>query len=128
MTWPDGFYVSYVYDTDDEMTQVQEQGATSGVGLLASFTYDNLGNRIGVTRGNNVSTAYGFDAISRLTSLAHTGATTSTGASGNQSYTFTYDPADEILSKLTTNAAYAWNAAAALSQAYQLNGITVTVH
>ena len=82
----------------------------------ASFTYDNLGNRTGVTRGNGVSTAYGFDAISRLTSLAHT------GTSSNQSYAFTYDPAGEIVSKTTTNPAYTWNAAAPLSQAYQLNG------
>lgn len=35
MTWPDGFYVTYNYDLGDEMTAIRENGAASGVGVLA---------------------------------------------------------------------------------------------
>lgn len=34
------------------MTRVRENGATTGVGVLAAFTYDDLGRRTLLTRGN----------------------------------------------------------------------------
>jgi YD repeat-containing protein len=69
MTWPDNFYVDYDFDAADDMTAVRENGATSGAGVLATFTYDDLGRRTGLTRGNGTSSSYGFDAVSRLTQL-----------------------------------------------------------
>ena len=47
LTWPDGFYVNYTYDVTGALTAVEEQGATSGVGLLASYTLDSFGRRTG---------------------------------------------------------------------------------
>jgi YD repeat-containing protein len=58
------------------MTAVQENGATSGVGVLATFAYDNLGRRTSLTRGNGGVTSYGFDAASRLSSLTQNPART----------------------------------------------------
>lgn len=69
MTWPDGFYVTYDYDLADDLTAIREYGASSGVGVLASFIYDNLGARVGLVRGNGVETAFGLDGASRLESL-----------------------------------------------------------
>jgi YD repeat-containing protein len=49
----------------------RENGASSGVGVLATHAYDPLGRRLSLTRGNSSSTAYQYDGASRLTSLAH---------------------------------------------------------
>ncbi|MBL7470996.1 hypothetical protein INQ17_24340, partial [Escherichia coli] len=48
MNWWDGFYVDYDYLTTGEMTAIRENGATSGVGVLASYSYDQLGRRTGI--------------------------------------------------------------------------------
>ena len=37
VTWPDGFYAGYVYDTLDRVKAVNENGATTGVGVLATY-------------------------------------------------------------------------------------------
>jgi RHS repeat-associated protein len=100
-----------------ELTAVRENGATSGVGVLATYAYDNLGRRTGITRSDGVSTAYGYDAISRLTSLAHS------GSSNDQSYTLTYNPANQILSRTASNDNYAWDKAANINHAYLVNGL-----
>ena len=115
LTWPDGFYVAYDYDTLGEMIDARENGATSGVGVLANLAYDNLGRRTGLTRGDGVSTSYGYDSGSDLTSLAHS------GSSNNQSFTFGYNPAGQIISRTAANDAYAWTAAANMNQAYGLD-------
>jgi hypothetical protein len=38
---PDGFYVDYDHLVTGETWKVRENGATSGVGVLATFAYDN---------------------------------------------------------------------------------------
>jgi YD repeat-containing protein len=53
------------------ITRVRENGATSGVGLLAAYAYDDLGRRTSLTRGNGTVTSYAFDPVSRLSSLSH---------------------------------------------------------
>ena len=36
------------------MTKIRENGATAGVGVLATYGYDDLGRRTALTRGNGV--------------------------------------------------------------------------
>ena len=38
-------------------------GATSGVGVHATYAYDDLGRRTGITRGNGTSSSYDYGAI-----------------------------------------------------------------
>lgn len=58
LTYPgSGLYVDYDYLTTGEMTKARENGATSGVGVLATFAYDNIGRRSSLTRGNGTVTA-----------------------------------------------------------------------
>ena len=105
VTWPDLFYAGYLYDAADRLITVNENGATFGPGLLISpINYDPLGRRTGLTRGNGSSSSYGYDAADRLTSLVHT--MSSGGTSANQSLAFTYNPADQILSRAGSNAVY----------------------
>jgi hypothetical protein len=61
MTWPDAFYVAYDYTVASQLTAIRENGASSGVGVLASFAYDDLGRRTALTRGNGTVTDYSFD-------------------------------------------------------------------
>ncbi|HEU4962139.1 MAG TPA: RHS repeat-associated core domain-containing protein [Sphingomonas sp.] len=119
LQWPDGFYVNYDYDTLGEMTKVRENGAISGVGVLASYTYDNLGNRIGATYGNGTTSTWTPDAVSRLSSLVQNLA----GTSYDLTKSFTYNPASQIASSTSSNDSYAWNAAANVNRAYTTNGL-----
>ena len=58
----------------NDLTQIEENGATSGPGLLASYVYNNLGQRVSVSRGggSGVATSYAYDGAERLQSLSHT--------------------------------------------------------
>src|SRR5206468_7455134 len=56
LTYPgSGLYVNTDYLVTGEVSAIRENGATSGVGVLASYAYDNLGRRTSVTLGNGVS-------------------------------------------------------------------------
>ncbi|MBA3810569.1 MAG: RHS repeat-associated core domain-containing protein [Caulobacteraceae bacterium] len=120
LTWPDGFYVDYLHDWTGEVTAIEEKGATSGVGLLATYGYNDLGQRRLVNRGNGVATAYGFDAAWRLSRLAHGFPSPNTGA--NQTLTFTYSAADQIKTRVATNAAYAFTGPFPPTQTSTING------
>lgn len=102
MTWPDSFYVTYDYDLTNAMTAMRENGATSGVGVLAAFWYDDLGRRISLIRGNGVSTTYVYNAAHRLATLSHN----LDGTSQDQIYSFTYNDAGHIVERAGSNSAY----------------------
>jgi RHS repeat-associated protein len=105
MTWRDTFYVDYDYLVTGEMAAVRENGATSGVGVLATFGYDNLGNRTSLTRGNGTSTSYTPDAVSRLSVL-----TNSFPADPSKllSLGFSYNAASQIVQNQRGNDLYSW--------------------
>ncbi len=86
------------------MTKVRENGATSGVGVLAAYEYDDLGRRKKLTRGNGVVTDYGFDGASRLTSMD----TDFTGSTHDQDLTFSYNPAGQITQATRSNDLFAF--------------------
>lgn len=102
ITWPDTYYAQYDWSLYDEVTAVRENGASSGIGVLATYAYDNLGRRSTVTRGNGAGTTYGYDPVSRLTSIAHN----LTGTSDDVTFTLTYNPASQIVSRVISNNAY----------------------
>ncbi|MBY0568167.1 MAG: hypothetical protein K2P70_12690 [Hyphomonadaceae bacterium] len=102
MTWPDSFYVDYDYDLTNAVTGIRENGATSGAGVLATFTYDNLGRRTSLTRGNNVTTTYAFDAASRLATLTQN----LSGTTQDLTRTFDYNAGAQIVERGSSNAAY----------------------
>jgi RHS repeat-associated protein len=110
-TWPDSFYVTYAYDALNRMTSAGESGATAGIGLLASWSYDPLSRRTVVSRGNGGSSSYGFDAASRLTSLAH--AMPAAGVASNLTVNFGYTAANQLQSRGWSNGAYDWTSSVA---------------
>jgi RHS repeat-associated protein len=104
LTYPGtGLYVDSDYLVTGEQLSIRENGATLGIGVLATFAYDDLGRRISLTRGNGAVTGYGYDPVSRLATL-----TENQGATVNQSASFSYNPASQIGAVTRTNDAYAW--------------------
>ncbi len=118
-SWNDGFYVTTDYDVTGNVTAIRENGAASGVGVLASYGYDDLGRRISLTRGNGTSTTYLPDALSRLSSLTQNLA----GTASDLTLTFHYNPAGEIIDRTRSNDGYAWRGAVDVNRNYSSNGL-----
>jgi len=114
-THPDGNYFVYVYDALDRPIAIQENGSTQ----IVSIAYDNQGRRSGDARGV-VLTGYGYDAVSRLSSLSHD----LTGTSGDVTWgQLGYNPANQIVSLPRSNNAYAFTGYAPVNKAYAVNGL-----
>src|SRR4051812_26286139 len=86
------------------MRTVREKGATSGLGLLATYGYDDLGRRTSIARGNGANTSYQYDAVSRLSQLSHD----FVGTTHDVATTYAYNPAGQIVSRTTDNDLYAY--------------------
>jgi YD repeat-containing protein len=115
LTWRDGFFVTYEHLTTGEMTAVRENGGF----VLASFGYDDLGRRTGLTRGNGTATGYGHDAVSRLGSLSNELA----GTANDLTLGFGYNPAGQIASNTRSNDLFAWTGSATGTTGSAANGL-----
>ena len=119
-TWPDAFYVTYDYLVTGEMTVIRENGAASGIGVLGTYAYDNLGRRASLTRGNGTVTSTAFDPVSRLSSFVQDLAGTASDLTING---FVYNPASQIGALTRSNDAYAWSGHYNVNRNYTLNGL-----
>ena len=119
MTWADGNYIKYDYDTSGNMTTIRENGATSGIGVLATYGYDNLGRRSTMQRGNGTVTNYGFDANSRPSTLSQNLA----GTAQDQTTSFGYNPAGQLVMVSKTNDTFAWTGHYNIDRPYVVNGL-----
>jgi RHS repeat-associated protein len=124
LAWPDGFYVDYDYLVTGETSHIYETDgagghATSGVGVLATFAYDDLGRRTSLTRGNGTSTSYAFDAVSRLSQLTQD----TSGTTFDQVLGFSYNPASQITQNTRSNDLFAWSGHGSGSTASTANGL-----
>jgi RHS repeat-associated protein len=120
LTHNDGFYVDYDYDMTGNVTQIRENGATSGQGLLAAYAYDDLGRKTSLTRGNGTITSYSYDPVSRLTGFTHDLTGTAQDLSVNN---FTYNPASQITGYARSNDIYAWAGHYNIARSYGTNGL-----
>ncbi len=120
MTWSDGLYVDYDYDVTGNVTRIRENGATSGVSVLATYGYDSFGRRTSVTYGNGTSQSYSFDPASRLSAQ---GLSLPAAPSYNLTNSFGYNAASQIATTTRSNDAYAWNEAVAVDRPYTVNGL-----
>jgi RHS repeat-associated protein len=114
ITWPDAYHSAYQYDYLNHAITVGENGLTT---VLASLGYDSLGRRTGLSRGNGASTAYGYDAADRLTSLTHS----FVGAS--QAQTLRYSPASQLLGVVGSNPAFDWSTSSGSTKNNTANGL-----
>ncbi|MBX3476300.1 MAG: DUF4265 domain-containing protein [Brevundimonas sp.] len=82
------------------------------------FTYDDLGRRTSLTRGNGVTTTYGYDGASRMNALAHDLA----GTGSDVTYGLIYNPASRVGVRSISNPAYLYTPSAG-AQALTRNGL-----
>lgn len=113
--------LNYDYDVTGKVTKIRENGATSGVGVLAAYAFDSQGRPSSVTFGNGSVQSFGYDAISRLSTLTNNlgGATTT----HDLTQTFGYNPASQIANVTRSNDAYAWQAHYNVDRPYVADGL-----
>ncbi len=114
LTFPDSNnHFRYDYDGAGRLTAILENSATT----VANFSYDSLGRRADASLGGAVVSDQ-YDAISRLSVLTHELA----GTSADQTLTFGYNPASQIVTRAESNEAYA-NITPDLTRSYTINGL-----
>ncbi|MBA3811548.1 MAG: RHS repeat-associated core domain-containing protein [Caulobacteraceae bacterium] len=124
VTWPDAapnsLYVGYAYDLLGRVTQVQENGATSGLGLLATYSYDDLGRATKIARGSGGTspTLVNYDGADRLNALTQS----FRGSADDVTFNFSWSPASQISSKAATNDAFSFHPNP-LARGYVANGL-----
>jgi RHS repeat-associated protein len=130
ITWSDGFYVAYSYDKQGNVTSIGENGATSGVGLLANYGYDSLGRRTSVAFGNGTSRTYGWDSLNRLANVQQTfpnaaglNQTINGSCTVNAVPAICYNPSSQIVGILHSNNAYAFSGVYDVNRTYGVNGL-----
>jgi len=116
VTWPDSNYLNYDFDGLNRVYQIRENGATSGVGLLVVYGYDPMSRLTSVTRGNGTSSSLQYDLASRLTTLNHT------MTSQSESLTYGYTTASQLLTRTGSNTSYDYTPTEA-NRAYTANGL-----
>ena len=80
MVYPDGFTVTYVWDADNRLTQIQITGQTW------TFTYDADHRRTSAMHPNGLQLNATYDQASRLTAIR-----SKDGGSTVEGFTYTYD-------------------------------------
>lgn len=119
ITHADGFFVDYDYDIVGNVTTIRENGATSGVGVLASYAFDTLGRRTSVTFGNGTVQSFAYDAASRLSTMSNN----LSGTSHDLTQTFNYNPAGQIADVTRSNDVYGWQAHFNVDRTYIADGL-----
>ena len=128
LSWDGGSdYVNYDYDLTGQVTAIREKGASSGIGVLASYTYDDFGRRASVTYGNGTARTYAWDAVDRLKGLkidlAGTTGDQVIGQIDTTGSAIAYNPAAQITSLTKSNDAYAYSSGTSVTDHYTTNGL-----
>ncbi len=114
VTHPDGNYFAYDYDGLDRLVAIRENGGAQ----VASFGYDAWGRLASKARGA-VLTTYSYDSVSRLTSISDDLA----GSTSDVTSIYTYNPANQIVTKTRDNDSYAYTDYVSASNDYVSNGL-----
>lgn len=119
MNWTNGPSITYDYLANSALDKIRETGTVTGLGVLAKYTYDDLGRRTSIVRGNGTVSNYTYNSLSQLDSLSLDLA----GTSQDQTYSFVYNPAGQIKSRGSTNDLYTYVGTANVNRPYTVNGL-----
>ncbi|MDZ7871130.1 MAG: hypothetical protein U5L02_18345 [Rheinheimera sp.] len=67
LTYPDGFYLTYGYESDSSLSNIKENGSKT----LVSYSYDGYSRLTGIFRGNNVNSVLGHTPLNQLQNFDH---------------------------------------------------------
>lgn len=114
ITHPDGNYFTYDFDGLDRPIAARQNGAA----VVVTMSWDSQGRREGEVRGG-VASIYGYDGISRLSSLNDN----LSGSAHDITSTFGYNSASQITSRARSNNAYAFASYVGTNRSYIANGL-----
>lgn len=114
LNFPDSVFFMYNYDQLARLYLVRLGNTTS----IATMTYDAAGRTASETR-LGVSTTFEYDPVSRLASLGDN----LSGTVSDQTSTFGYNVASQMVSRIRANTAYAWTKYTDVSRPYVVNGL-----
>jgi len=132
LTWPDGYFVNYAYDTLNRMSSASENGTTT----IATYAYNPLSQRTSLAYQAAADTmTYNWTTAGDMLTLAH-----NLGGTGNDNtYTYTYYNSHQVASDAASVAAWKWQpscatppctdayaAANTLNQYPSVNGQTIS--
>jgi YD repeat-containing protein len=83
--------VNYAFDYLQRPIQV----TGDGVGTLASYVWDGIGDLTAIDRGNGANTSYAYDGDDRLSGLTHD----FTNSAADVAWTFSYDAGNGLLGR-----------------------------
>jgi RHS repeat-associated protein len=120
--------VNYDYLVTGEVSAIRENGATSGVGVLATYSYDSLGDRTSIAFGNGSTETYAYDPVSRLQTLTNDLGLSDTSNDltiGGSNTSITYNPASQITSapRASSNTGYSFTDYLNVNRGYVANGL-----
>lgn len=114
LTLPDTNYFTYDHDGAGRLTAILQSGATT----VASFNYDLFGRRADAWLGGAVRSD-DYDAISRPSILTHD----LNGTTADQTLTFGYNPASQMITRTESNDAYKNTIPDGVTRNYNVNGL-----
>ena len=116
ITHPDGSAFTYSYDRLNLLASIKDGAGTTLIGTV----YDQQARPTTVNRGASVSqTVYGYDSVSRVSSISQD----LSGTSGDESRTFAYNAASQIKTETSNVSTYAFVQASSVATAYTTNGL-----
>ena len=104
-----------------DLWKIRENGATSGVGVLATYSYNALGHRTKIVLGNGAEQRSIYDELNRLWKLETDVEATATG--NDDLLTLERDKASRITKVTRANDLYVWPSAANINRTYVTNAL-----
>jgi len=111
-------YIEYVWDLNDRLFQMRENGVLTKPQLLYHALYDDLGRLKHVGWGNDTSTNWTFQANSQDFTLAPN----PVGTAGDVTFSLGFNPAAQVRTRGISNTQYLF-APVAVNQAYTPDGL-----
>ena len=98
LSLPGGSSIGYTYDPVGLLASTTLKNSGDAELDSYAYTYDLGGLRTSVLRNNSINVAYGYDALGQLTSA--TGSEPGGNTRHNENFSYTYDPAGNLLSRI----------------------------
>ena len=118
ITHPDNKYFQYGFNNRDQLKTIRENSTTAAA--IVTQVYDNSSRLENINRSNSANSTLGYDNVSRLNSLLQNLSATS----NDNTYTYSYNPANQLRSLTLSNDAYHHNSSIIGSTGgYEVNGL-----
>lgn len=118
VTYPDGQFFTLDVDAANRVTGVRD-----GTTQIGSMSYNNRGLPVQLAWTSLTASAnarnFGYDPVGRLSSIGFD----LNGTSADVTWSYTRNPASQILTETQSNDSYSWNGHVNLTRAYTTNGL-----